>query len=485
MNLVYLLFNLSILSLLIPSAFQRQCNQSRLFKDGCLAKNLCAEELASDLNKPRGLAIHDNQLFLVSSINHDILSMPIPEPDEEAQKPVVIVNGKGLNHGIAVTDTHIFASSQSDVYRYTRDPNNPYAEITGTEIHIINNIPSEHHVTRTLLIIGEDLYVQVGSGSNIDDTSYRSQVRLFKGLASKDFNFSGLNDFYASSELAFDGLRNEVGIKQDPVYGDIYGVENGVDNVQRYDLLDEDIHNENPCEELNKLTLGFKGGYPFCFSNGLKSKLPGKPGDQYADLRPPNPKDDAWCQDEANVDRPFHCMEPHTAPLGLTFTKLGKDSSLDNQIVVANHGSWNRNPPTGYNLVLNRFTQDRTGIESSQRIFYNCGESEKWESGLRPVDVVTGAEGQLIFTDDGSQRLFLIRQIDETKGIDYVATSQSDATNGQFLDNQDPEIIYYTQNQDHEYEQAVADYENSHSSSNLLRFTWVALVLGLVGLLMY
>src|SRR4029079_14080923 len=86
-----------------------------------------------------------------------------------------------------------------------------------------------------------------------------------------------------------------------------------------------------PPEEINILTDGGDYGWPYCYGD-----------------RVPNPEDNdaARC---APTIAPAAKLQAHSAPLGLTF--LARATALPDQyrsdLLVAYHGSWNRDTPTG------------------------------------------------------------------------------------------------------------------------------------------
>lgn len=94
------------------------------------------------------------------------------------------------------------------------------------------------------------LIVTRGSTSNIDplaeavDTGH-SQIKVFNLM-----NMTGPYDFNTDGLLLGWGLRNDVGIAEDPMHGGLYSVENSVDQMTRMGV---DIHATNPGEEMNYL----------------------------------------------------------------------------------------------------------------------------------------------------------------------------------------------------------------------------------------
>jgi hypothetical protein len=71
------------------------------------------------------------------------------------------------NHGLAITSTHLYASSMTTVYRW------PYKlgdrMPTGAMETVVHDLPSGGHATRTVIVDAQNrLYVSIGSGANVD-----------------------------------------------------------------------------------------------------------------------------------------------------------------------------------------------------------------------------------------------------------------------------------------------------------------------------
>lgn len=139
------------------------------------------------------------------------------------------------------------------------------------------------HATRTLLMsqkVPGTLLVSQGSGANDDPlarnaSSGISQIRSFdvgSGSGSGGLPDSEPHAYRSAGTMLGWGLRNSVGVAEEPRTGAIYSVENSVDNLARDGV---DIHQDNPGEEmnfhgfLNGSTAGGQGdnyGYPECFA---------------------------------------------------------------------------------------------------------------------------------------------------------------------------------------------------------------------------
>jgi len=201
------------------------------------------------------------------------------------------------------------------------------------------------HVTRTLLLSKKapgTLIVARGSTSNIDDeasdiTSGHSQIKSFNLL-----NRTGVYDFSNDGHLLGWGLRNDVGVDEEPVGGGIYSVENSADDVSR---LGVDVHTNNPAEELNYLgTLnnntspnqGRNFGYPTCFSAWNVTELPQSSnitvGSQFSIGMPSATVNDNNCKN--NYVAPRLVFQAHMAPLDIKFNPAGTEAW------ITFHGSW-------------------------------------------------------------------------------------------------------------------------------------------------
>jgi len=198
------------------------------------------------------------------------------------------------------------------------------------------------HVSRTLTLSRKSkgtLLVSRGSGENMDMgtrevTSGRSQIRAF------DINNlpGGKPYSYTDGKVLGWGLRNSVGVAEEPITGGIFSVENSADNIQR---KGKDVHEDNPGEELNfhgflnGSTEGQGGnyGYPDCFAlwdTDLPEGGSMKVGSQFA-LDPDSDLNDEKCAKDYVAPR--LTFQAHTAPLDIVFTPDGSEA------YVTFHGS--------------------------------------------------------------------------------------------------------------------------------------------------
>ncbi len=274
----------------------------------------------------------------------------------------------GLNSpfGVALVGETLYVANTDAVLAF------PYAEgdlkITakGKEVVKLNAVAPNNHWTRNLIASedGTKLYIAVGSNSNIGengmDTEERRAAILEHEIA------SGSTRIFAS------GLRNPVGMSWDSE-GNLWTV------VNERDLLGSDL----VPDYLTKVEVGSDFGWPHHYWGG------------YTDLRvtPLMPEKREYER------RPDYALGPHTAPLGLVFAK---DSALgdgfSNGAFVARHGSWNRVPKSGYDVVFVKFDGAKP-VGQPVNILTGFLDEDDNAQG-RPTSVAIAPDGALLVVDD-------------------------------------------------------------------------------------
>lgn len=220
---------------------------------------------------------------------------------------------------------------------------------------LVTGMDGTDHVSRTLLLSRDDpgkLIVSRGSYSNYDQqaltqSSGHSQIRFF------DISYSATTNFpysFTSGNVIGWGLRNSVGLAEEPTTNYLYSVENSIDDVVRNGV---DVHDNNPGEELN-----FHGpisqiisdsapnfGYPSCFALWDPTGFPDlgtlTVGDQFS-MTQTTTLNAQLCA--ANFQEPRLTFQAHQAPLDIIFAPDGSAA------YVSFHGSWDRPQPVGYKV---------------------------------------------------------------------------------------------------------------------------------------
>lgn len=276
---------------------------------------------------------------------------------------------KGLNSpfGMALVGNNLFVANTDAVIRF------PYiegrTEITEPSVKVADLPagPLNHHWTKNLIASpdGSRLYVTVGSNSNagengLDKEEHRAAI-LEIDIA------TGRSRVFAS------GLRNPNGMGWEPQTGALWTV------VNERDELGSDL----VPDYLTSVKDGGFYGWPFSYYG------------QHIDKRvsPQNPD----LVSKAIV--PDYALGNHTASLGLTFSNgTLLPEQFRNGAFIGQHGSWNRNPRSGYKVVFVPFTNGRPAGKPLDVLTGFIGSSG--EALGRPVGVRIDRTGSLLVADD-------------------------------------------------------------------------------------
>ncbi|KAK8040273.1 hypothetical protein PG991_000061 [Apiospora marii] len=387
-----------------------------------LAEGWSAVKIADGLTKPRHMAIDKQGRLLVAEAGKGLSQHTIDEATGCVTASKELVGDTQLNHGIYFSPDGLtlYASSAFNVYRWAYDP--ATGAVGDTRTTLVTNMSTSGHVTRTLIIPPSKpnlLVVSVGSDGNfdmptVDPAVGRAIVKVFDISTVPDGGYIYADDGWSAGH----GLRNEVGLAFDGNER-LWGVENSGDELERViNGTSTDIHQNNPAEKLNYLgdvsTPNPQWyGYPTCWTVGEPDEIKDASfqiGDQI--IQAPNGTfDDSHCAEL--VTPPAMTFESHQAPLDSKF-----DAKTEN-LYVALHGSWNRDPPQGYKLVAVPFTTQQDGSYrpvadlSTKRgytdILYPDSEAACSASTCtRPCGLVWDAAGRLYMTSDSSGEIFLL-----------------------------------------------------------------------------
>ncbi|KAI0467751.1 soluble quino protein glucose dehydrogenase [Xylaria cf. heliscus] len=380
-------------------------------------------KVAGQLHSPRDLILDSRGRLLI--VEEGVgLSQHLVDTNGCITNTRLLIANADLNHGVCLSaDGYtLYASSPKSVFSWDYDPTT--GDVSQNPVVVISGMAASDHITRTLIIPPHRqdlLVVSHGSNSNIDqDTSNPKVARAIVKVFDVSSVPLGGYDYVSQGWNAGFGLRNEVGLAFDG-NNMLWGVENSADNLVRItDDIITDVHTDNPSEELNFLgdvTTANDNwyGYPACFTVWSPDELPGhrfQVGQQFVQAPTTDFNDDTCSRISVP---PVLSFQAHSAPLGCKF-----DAKFSNLFVTL-HGSWNREPPTGYKVIAVPFTQGPDGsyapeaaswsIRGSIDVFYPQDETQCSSSTcIRPVGLVFDAVGRLYVTSDASGELFLLSQ---------------------------------------------------------------------------
>ncbi|UKE46767.1 MULTISPECIES: PQQ-dependent sugar dehydrogenase [Xanthomonas translucens group] len=233
----------------------------------------------------------------------------------------------------------------------------------------VANLPGgiNHHWTKSLLAShdGNKLYVGVGSNSNVAENGMDAELNR-AAILEVDAH-SGTTRVFAS------GLRNPVGMAWQPGADTLWVVVNERDEIGS-DLVPD---------YLTSVREGGFYGWPYSYYG------------QHVDERvqPQN------AEMVASAIKPDYALGPHTASLGLTFYEGALlPQAYRGGAFIGQHGSWNRDPPSGYKVIYVPFANGKPSGKA-QDVLTGFLDAEGKAQG-RPVGVAVDKPGALLVADD-------------------------------------------------------------------------------------
>jgi glucose/arabinose dehydrogenase len=321
---------------------------------------------AGDLQEARSMALGTKGTLFFGQRLHDGVFAVIDKGDHREVKQIA----KGLQapNGIAFANGTLFVGERERIIRY--DDIEDHLDNPPEPKLVIDGLPHQDGHFWKFLVMGPDgwLYFNQGSPTNLTMPTY-VQAAILRVQPDKH-----IMEIYAQ------GVRMTVGMAFSPVTKQLWFTDNG------RDWLGEDI----PSDELNHATAkGQHFGYPFCHQGDIVDPVYGK----YASCDsfvPPDVK-----------------LGPHVAGLGMRFY-TGKMFPPDwkNNIIIAEHGSWNRTEKSGYNLTRVILNAAGTKVVKTEPFLTGLLDGQKILERL--VDVQVMPDGSLLVSDDWNGAIYRI-----------------------------------------------------------------------------
>ncbi|APV48830.1 sorbosone dehydrogenase [Betaproteobacteria bacterium GR16-43] len=288
--------------------------------------------------------------------------------DGVAETRTVFLSGLNSPVGMVLVGADLYVANTDAIVRF------PYAEgatsiaATGTKVADLPGGPRNHHWTKNVIASrdGSKLYATVGSNSNVAEHGMAEE----EGRAAiwEIDTKTGAKRLYAS------GLRNPNGMAWDAKTGALWTV------VNERDELGSDL----VPDYLTSVRDGAFYGWPYSYYGA------------HVDDRVQPPRPDLV----AKAVKPDYALGNHVAPLGLAFADGNAlPSTYASGAFVGQHGSWNRKPRSGYNVVFIPF---RDGVPTGENPREVLGGfvSDSGEAYGRPVGVAIDKRGALLVADD-------------------------------------------------------------------------------------
>ncbi len=372
-----------------------------------VAQGLKIDKVAGDLQHPRQLYTLPNGDILV--VEGSGPKAPTTQPKQLITNIIKNASGKGGAGGNRITllrnssgdgktwEKHLFLENLSSPFGVQLIGDNLYVANAdairkypyrkgetsisdpGTELTELPGGPINHHWTKSLLASpdGSKLYVGVGSNSNITENGIGAEYRR-ADILQVDVA-SGASRIYAS------GLRNPTGLQWEPQSGKLWAIVNERDEIGA-DLVPD---------YLTSVQEGGFYGWPYSYYG------------QHVDERVSPQRPDLV----AKAIRPDYALSSHVAPLGLWFYNGANLADYRGGAFISEHGSWNRKPLNGYQVVWVAFKDGKPVGQPKPVVTGFLTDNQQEVRGL-PVGLTTDNQGGLLIADDAGNVVWRVTAAD-------------------------------------------------------------------------
>ena len=306
-----------------------------------------------------------NRITLLRDADHDGV----------AETRTVFLENLNSPFGMTLVGNDLYVADSDKLLRFPYQPGETAIKQAGTKVVDLPGGSLNHHWTKNVVASkdGSKLYVSVGSNSNVGENGLEAE----QGRAAiwEVDRASGEHRIFAS------GLRNPNGMAWEPQSGKLWTAVNERDEIGS-DLVPDYI---------TSVKDGAFYGWPFSYYG------------QHVDVRVSPQNLDLV----AKAIAPDYAVGPHTASLGLTFAEGSKlPAPFTNGAFIGQHGSWNREPHSGYKVI---FVPFEGGQPKGQPLDVLTGFLDKDEKAMgRPVGVVIDQQGDLLVADDVGNKVWRV-----------------------------------------------------------------------------
>lgn len=289
------------------------------------------------------------------------------DADGVAEKRFAFLTGLNSPIGMALIGNDFYVANTDGVVRFPYEDGATEITADGKKLADLPAGPLNLHWVKNIVASpdGTKLYASVGSNRNLGERGMENE----EGRAA----IHEIDLGTATSRVFATGLRNPVGLAFHPDSGALWTT------VNERDELGSDLV---PDYMTTVQEDGFYG-WPYSYFG------------QHLDPRARPQRPDL----AAKAIVPDYALGPHTASLGLAFYDgVLFPERYQGGAFVGQHGSWNRNPPSGYKVIFVPFENGRPSGKPEDILTGFL--SEDGDAYGRPAGVVIDKSGALLIADD-------------------------------------------------------------------------------------
>jgi glucose/arabinose dehydrogenase len=277
--------------------------------------------------------------------------------------------------GMTLVGSDLYVADSDALMRFPYHQGDTKITAPGVKVVDLPAGPINHHWTKNVLADrdGKRLFVTVGSNSNVAENGIEAE----EGRAA----IWEVNPQTGEHRIFASGLRNPNGLGFEPETGVLWTAVNERDEIGS-DLVPD---------FMTSVRDGGFYGWPYSYYG------------QHVDERVKPQRPDLV----SKAIVPDYALGPHTASLGLAFANgSGLPPQFSNGVFIGQHGSWNRNPASGYKVIFIRFQHGKPVGEPVDVLTGFLDENGNARG--RPVGVAVDGRGGLLVADDVGNRVWRV-----------------------------------------------------------------------------
>ncbi len=327
---------------------------------------------AEDFKQPRWMSIAPNgDIFLSDSGAGKVVILRDPQHTGSAQQNEAFVSGLNQPYGIVFHDNYVYVADTDALLRFKYDPQT--SKRLGEAEHLMD-LPTGGHWTRSLVLAPDKnhLYIGIGSDGNIEIQSDARRAAI------TICDLDGKN-----ARLFATGIRNPSGVGVEPSSKTLWT------SVNERDGLGNDL----PPDYFTSVKDGGFYGWPYSYiGDNIDPRI-----------KPQRPE----LTSKAIV--PDVLLGAHRAPLQFAFyTGSQFPETYRGGAFLAEHGSWNRSPRAGYQVVFIPFKDGKPSGNPTPFLTGLVPDENKPEVYGRPVGIAVTSDGSLLVSDDVAGTVYRI-----------------------------------------------------------------------------
>lgn len=330
--------------------------------------------------------------LVVSTGGRGVVAILTPSPSGRAPVVRTLVDGlddpQGVAFAVAGGRTMLVVGEGTRIVAWD------YAD--GTVSHprvLVAGLPDAGHGAKGVAVRGDTVFYSLGSSGNREPGDRTAQPER---ATVRQVRLDGTD-----GRVVATGVRNGFGLAIAPD-GTLFTAVNQADeqpypfhdDTGRFGQVVREYVDENPVDQVARLTPGTDLGWPYCVPD-IRHGITDVP---YVDDPQFNPAGRAL--DCSRLPPTMLGLPAHSAPLGIAFTRgTALERSLGDGALIAAHGSWDREPPRAPYVAYSPWDAATRTLGPAVDLVtgFQNPDGSRWG---RAVDAVPGPDGAVYVTDD-------------------------------------------------------------------------------------